>query len=284
VQVRDAALGMVNDDIPESAVGKEFQLNEQVKAGTIDSSFTQQRPNDILLKLQRTTPYYQVRRAAARRRGGAAARRRGGGWRGPGAGGARRRPVAASAAATRPPSPRQPHLPQPAPAGCPSWPARATPRALTALAAAAAHRPPQRNKAQICSFFVRGECKRGAECPYRHEMPTTGELANQNIKDRYYGVNDPVANKMLKRLGEMPKMEPPADATITTLYVGRPAPARRPAALRPAHLLLAPRHARHARHAPARRPRHAPRPGPLTPRPILTPPPPAAAPPHRWAA
>lgn len=33
---------------------------------------------------------------------------------------------------------------------------------------------PQRNKAKICTFFVRGECKRGAECPYRHEMPTSG--------------------------------------------------------------------------------------------------------------
>ncbi len=41
---------------------------------------------------------------------------------------------------------------------------------------------------------------RGAECPYRHEMPTTGELANQNIKDRYYGINDPVANKMMRRV------------------------------------------------------------------------------------
>jgi hypothetical protein len=34
---------------------------------------------------------------------------------------------------------------------------------------------------------VRGECTRGAECPYRHEMPETGELSQQNIKDRYYG-------------------------------------------------------------------------------------------------
>lgn len=42
----------------------------------------------------------------------------------------------------------------------------------------------QRNRAPICSFFVKGECKRGAECPYRHEMPSTGELAEQNIKDR----------------------------------------------------------------------------------------------------
>jgi hypothetical protein len=45
----------------------------------------------------------------------------------------------------------------------------------------------KRNRAHICSFFVRGECTRGAECPYRHEMPVTGELSQQNIKDRYYG-------------------------------------------------------------------------------------------------
>ena len=78
----------------------------------------------------------------------------------------------------------------------------------------------QRNRAPICSFFVKGECKRGAECPYRHEMPTTGDLANQNIKDRYFGVNDPVANKMLNRVDNLPKLEPPEDPSITTLFVG----------------------------------------------------------------
>ena len=45
----------------------------------------------------------------------------------------------------------------------------------------------KRNRAHVCSFFVRGECTRGAECPYRHEMPIAGELSQQNIKDRYYG-------------------------------------------------------------------------------------------------
>ena len=36
----------------------------------------------------------------------------------------------------------------------------------------------------------------------RHEMPTdpNDPLANQNLKDRYYGVNDPVAEKMLKQV------------------------------------------------------------------------------------
>ena len=37
---------------------------------------------------------------------------------------------------------------------------------------------------------------------------------------RYYGVNDPVARKMLNRVDTMPKLAPPEDASITTLYVG----------------------------------------------------------------
>lgn len=80
----------------------------------------------------------------------------------------------------------------------------------------------KRNRPHICSFWVKGECKRGEECPYRHEMPNAPDdpLANQNIKDRFYGINDPVADKMLKRAAKMPKLEPPTDKTITTLYVG----------------------------------------------------------------
>jgi pre-mRNA-splicing factor RBM22/SLT11 len=70
---------------------------------------------------------------------------------------------------------------------------------------------PQRNQSRICSFFVKGTCTRGAECPYRHEMPPDNGLQEQNIKDRYYGVNDPVAAKLLRRVSEMPKLEPPED-------------------------------------------------------------------------
>ncbi|KAL0922150.1 hypothetical protein M5K25_006115 [Dendrobium thyrsiflorum] len=78
----------------------------------------------------------------------------------------------------------------------------------------------KRNRAHVCSFYVRGECTRGAECPYRHEMPITGELSQQNIKDRYYGVNDPVALKLLGKAGEMSSLAPPDDESIKTLYVG----------------------------------------------------------------
>ncbi|XP_025056723.1 pre-mRNA-splicing factor RBM22 isoform X1 [Alligator sinensis] len=80
----------------------------------------------------------------------------------------------------------------------------------------------KRNRPHICSFWVKGECKRGEECPYRHEKPTDPDdpLADQNIKDRYYGINDPVADKLLKRASTMPRLDPPDDKSITTLYVG----------------------------------------------------------------
>jgi pre-mRNA-splicing factor RBM22/SLT11 len=138
VQVRDKALGMQEEVLPESVPGKEFALKRMADAGELDdrSKFDTTGPNELLAKLQRTQPHYK------------------------------------------------------------------------------------RNQARICSFFVRGECKRGAECPYRHEMPTTGPLANQNIKDRYYGTNDPVAEKMLSRAQNLQGLTPPEDRSIMTLYVG----------------------------------------------------------------
>eukprot|EP00455_Lapot_gusevi_P038833 TRINITY_DN4352_c0_g1_i2.p1 TRINITY_DN4352_c0_g1~~TRINITY_DN4352_c0_g1_i2.p1 ORF type:complete len:400 (-),score=98.87 TRINITY_DN4352_c0_g1_i2:92-1222(-) len=82
----------------------------------------------------------------------------------------------------------------------------------------------KRNEAHICSFFVKGECLRGVQCPYRHEMPITGELANQNIKDRFHGVNDPVAKKLFRRFADVDEdvaaIAPPEDTSITTLWIG----------------------------------------------------------------
>ncbi|VEL15844.1 unnamed protein product [Protopolystoma xenopodis] len=80
----------------------------------------------------------------------------------------------------------------------------------------------RRNRPHICSFWVKGECRRGEECPYRHEKPTDPDdpLSDQNLKDRYYGQNDPVASKLLSKYHSMPKLTPPDDRTITTLYIG----------------------------------------------------------------
>jgi len=77
----------------------------------------------------------------------------------------------------------------------------------------------KRNLAHICSFFVKGECTRGDSCPYRHEMPDHDpELNNQNIKDRYYGKNDPVANKLLGKINAR-SLVPPSDQSIKTLFI-----------------------------------------------------------------
>lgn len=80
----------------------------------------------------------------------------------------------------------------------------------------------KRNLPHICSFWVKGECRRGEECPYRHEKPSDPDdpLSVQNIVDRFYGTKDPVADKLLRRAEEMPSMAPPEDKTITTLWCG----------------------------------------------------------------
>jgi pre-mRNA-splicing factor RBM22/SLT11 len=45
-------------------------------------------------------------------------------------------------------------------------------------------------------------------------------LAHQNIKDRYHGVNDPVANKILGRVQNSEKPTPPEDPDAKTVYLG----------------------------------------------------------------
>jgi pre-mRNA-splicing factor RBM22/SLT11 len=77
-----------------------------------------------------------------------------------------------------------------------------------------------RNRAHICSFFVKGNCNRGLSCPFRHEMPEENSpMAHQNIKDRYYGVNDPVANKLLNRERELNSATTPTTNTGSTAPV-----------------------------------------------------------------
>ncbi|XP_053992088.1 pre-mRNA-splicing factor RBM22-like [Hylaeus volcanicus] len=60
----------------------------------------------------------------------------------------------------------------------------------------------KRNESRVCTFWVRGECKRGEECPYRHEVDTHHDpnLADQNTKNRYMGKDDPVAHKILSQI------------------------------------------------------------------------------------
>lgn len=56
----------------------------------------------------------------------------------------------------------------------------------------------------------------------RHEMPTdrADPLAHQNIRDRFYGQDDPVAAKMMTKQDELPKLVPPEDEGISSLWLG----------------------------------------------------------------
>ncbi|KAH7929746.1 hypothetical protein BV22DRAFT_1029141 [Leucogyrophana mollusca] len=77
----------------------------------------------------------------------------------------------------------------------------------------------KRNRPHICSFFVKGECKRGDECPYRHEKPVENELSHQNIQDRYHGRNDPVARKIMATHADTQGLKPPEDQSITSIFL-----------------------------------------------------------------
>ncbi|KAF7789515.1 hypothetical protein EIP86_000461 [Pleurotus ostreatoroseus] len=77
----------------------------------------------------------------------------------------------------------------------------------------------KRNRPHLCSFYAKGECNRGDECPYRHEMPVKNELSNQNIQDRYHGQNDPVAKKIMNNYASNMGLTPPEDQTITSIFL-----------------------------------------------------------------
>ena len=49
----------------------------------------------------------------------------------------------------------------------------------------------KRNLPRVCTFWRKGECTRGDECPYLHqELYTDPTLASQNIRDRWAIMGD----------------------------------------------------------------------------------------------
>ena len=102
----------------------------------------------------------------------------------------------------------------------------------------------KRNRPHLCSFYAKGECNRGNDCPYRcvfislplvhsplmqaylfvpvlavssHEVPVDNELSKQNIQDRYFGKNDPVARKILSGHAENQGLKPPEDESVVSV-------------------------------------------------------------------
>lgn len=50
----------------------------------------------------------------------------------------------------------------------------------------------------------------------RHEMPEKNELSKQNIQDRFFGRNDPVARKILAGNAEKQGLQPPEDESVVS--------------------------------------------------------------------
>lgn len=51
----------------------------------------------------------------------------------------------------------------------------------------------------------------------RHEVPEENGLQKQNLADRYYGRNDPVAKKILRQSAEGKGMKAPEDLAVVSL-------------------------------------------------------------------
>ena len=56
----------------------------------------------------------------------------------------------------------------------------------------------------------------------RHEIPSEGDLSKQNLQDRYYGRNDPVAKKILREQADSKGMKVPEDKTVVSHQIFLP--------------------------------------------------------------
>jgi len=86
----------------------------------------------------------------------------------------------------------------------------------------------KRNLPKVCTFYIRGQCTRGKLCPYRHENIDEEDLESlkkgvnveERIRERFHGINDPIAKKILDRVKEENLPKAPEDMNITTLFIG----------------------------------------------------------------
>ena len=78
-----------------------------------------------------------------------------------------------------------------------------------------------RNKPHVCTFFLKNECKMGDLCTFRHELGPSESFSNtpSSIRDRFYGVNDPIAKRILSTISDYKFVQPPQDVSISTICV-----------------------------------------------------------------
>lgn len=77
----------------------------------------------------------------------------------------------------------------------------------------------RKNAPQPCSFYAKGSCTRGATCPYRHELSAERPENLTMWRNRYFGSEDPMAEKILDLHDAMPLFRPPEDTSIKSLFI-----------------------------------------------------------------
>ncbi len=89
----------------------------------------------------------------------------------------------------------------------------------------------ERNLPPPCSFYAKGTCKRGSECPYRHVLTMEKSSSLKSYRDRYYGTDDPAAEAIINKNPELKdainrnasssvaSLATPQDKTIKSLLV-----------------------------------------------------------------
>eukprot|EP00834_Sanchytrium_tribonematis_P002741 NODE_91_length_21557_cov_0.766660.p7 type:complete len:360 gc:universal NODE_91_length_21557_cov_0.766660:3779-2700(-) len=76
-------------------------------------------------------------------------------------------------------------------------------------------------KANVCTFWVRDKCNRGAECPYLHEKVLLDDNTDGKriYRNRYFGIDDPLAARILGKMNEEDIITPPENTKIMTLLL-----------------------------------------------------------------
>lgn len=81
----------------------------------------------------------------------------------------------------------------------------------------------KRNEAHVCTFYLKGECIRGQECPYLHSERKYDEKTNiiKNIQNRYMGVPTEQSQKYMLdiQLKKIRKPKLPADVNVKDILV-----------------------------------------------------------------
>lgn len=80
----------------------------------------------------------------------------------------------------------------------------------------------KKNLPPPCSFYAKGSCSRGPECPFRHQLVHETSSTLKTYRSRYFGQDDIYAEKLISRHSELlnsASAGKPQDPSVSSLFV-----------------------------------------------------------------